>query len=86
MRKIVKQSGSTIYNSDLQTFQSEIQRWKKLLPDKKIVTINYIKSNPQMDFVIDDFKMIICLQDTQFNFETTLIDLSRKNKNKRVWK
>ncbi len=86
MQRIINTSGSNIYNAEFQTFDREVQRWKELLPDKKVVTVDYVKSKPTMDFVISNFKMIILLQDTQVDIETELIELSKQSKVNRIWK
>lgn len=86
MKRIVQKSGSNIYNAEFQTFDSEVQRWRELLPDKKVVTVEYVKSKPEMDFAVGDFKLIICLQDTQADLEEELVEVSNHNKINRIWK
>ena len=86
MKWIVQKSGSKVYNAEFQTFEQEVQRWQELLPSKQIITIDYVKSKPEMDFAIDNFKLIINLQNEREDVKLGLLELSKQNKAKRVWK
>lgn len=86
MKRIMQQSGSNTYNAEFQTFDGEIERWKNLLPDIEIATVEYIKSNPKMDFAVGSFKLIVCLQKPSEDLKSGLSELSLQNKNNRIWK
>lgn len=86
MKRIMQQSGSNTYNAEFQTFDGEIERWRGLLPDVEIVTVEYIKSKPEMDFAVGSFKLIVCLQKPSEDLKSGLSELSLQNKNNRIWK
>ncbi len=86
MKRIMQQSGSNTYNAEFQTFDGEIERWKGLLPDVEVVTVEYIKSKPEMDFAVGSFKLIVCLQKPSEDLKSGLSELSLQNKNNRIWK
>lgn len=86
MARIKQQSGSSVYNAEFQNFDSEIERWKELLSDVEIVTVEYIKSKPEMDFAVGNFKLIVCLQKPSEDLKSGLSELSLQNKNNRIWK
>ena len=86
MKRVVQKSGSSVYKDEFQTFEKELNRWKEFFPNKKVVTVEYIMSKPEMDFVISTFKLIVCLEDTQGNLEPEIIKMSKLNKFNRIWK
>lgn len=86
MSWVVQKSASKVYNAEFQTFEQEVQRWQKFLPSKEMVTIEYVNSKPEMDFALSNFKLIVCLQSKQEVVKSGLLELSRQNKTKRVWK
>lgn len=85
MSKIVIKSGSSVFKSEFQTFDQEITKWKQLL-NKKIITVDYILSKPEMDFAIEKFKLIICLNNSDQKIVKGLEKLSIDNSQKRIWK
>lgn len=86
MKRVVQKSGSEVYNVEFQTFEQEVQRWRELLPSKEIITMEYVLSKPEMDFAINNFKLIVCLQNNHEDVMSDLQELSKYNKLKRIWK
>lgn len=86
MSKIVAKSGSNIYNNDFQTFPEEVEKWSKFLPNTKIVPVEYVLSKPEMDFAIDQFKLIVCVKNLDEKIVSELEKVSKNNKLLRIWK
>jgi O-methyltransferase involved in polyketide biosynthesis len=85
MNKISGVSGSSVYKNDLRNFELENLFWKKLL-NMDIVNVDYMLSKPEMDFVLENFKLTINLKDEDSSITRGLKELSLQNKNIRVWK
>lgn len=85
MNKISGVSGSSVYKNDLRNFQEENLFWKNNL-NMEIVNVDYMLSRPEMDFVIENFKLTINIKDNSGSIIDGFKDLSSKNKGIRVWK
>lgn len=72
MAKVALVSGNSGYSDEKLTFQGEVERWKKLLPETEIVTVDYIKSKPEMDFVTSIFKLIVCTKNLSVKIKDVL--------------
>ncbi len=83
MKRVVSLSGSRIYDTQPHIFSDEIIFWNNLF--RKVHPVDYIKSNPIMDFAIKDFKLIVCMNLPESNFSDILDILSKNNANIRIW-
>jgi O-methyltransferase involved in polyketide biosynthesis len=86
MQMVTKASGNNVYKSEPQSFPEEVQRWSKLLEGKELITIDYVLSKPEMDFAVNNFKLIICMTRPNELIKAGLAEMSRDNKKIRVWK
>lgn len=85
MNRISNQSGSKVYNKEESSFEIEIDRWSKIF-NYNIETVNYFLGKPEMDFVLKEFKLILCISNNIENYKIDLLNLSEEIKNKRIWK
>jgi hypothetical protein len=86
MTRVTVQSGSKVYTSNEDTsFQSEMDKWEKIF-NNDAYTIDYVLSKPEMDFAISQFKLIVCCNDASKDLEPILKNMSKINKQTRVWK
>ena len=85
MNRISSQSGSKVYNNEVLSLKNEIDKWSKIF-NYNIETIDYILSKPEMDFVLKEFRLILCVGNDLKGFEKDLFKLSEIIKNKRIWK
>lgn len=85
MNKISGVSGSSVYKNDLHSFVNENMFWKDLL-GMQIVNIDYVLSKPDMDFVLENFKLTINIKDSKGYIIEELKKLSVGNKFIRIWK
>lgn len=83
MNRISMFSGSMTYTNKKQSFADEMDRWSKLF-NNKLYTVSYLLSKPEMDFVLKQFKLIVCANDDVM--EESLQELSTYNLNNRIWK
>lgn len=85
MSRIATESGSRVYKSETSTFASEMDKWGKLF-NNAIYTIDYVPSKPEMDFALRNYKLTVCMNDQNRELESVLLELSKQNKNNRIWK
>jgi len=85
MNRIAAQSGSGVYKDEASTFAQELDNWCKIF-NNTVYTIDYVLSKPNMDFALQVFKLIVCVNDKNREFEPILLKLSKQNNNDRIWK
>lgn len=85
MERIAIFSGSCVYNNQPSLFTNEVDNWKKLF-DNDVYLIDYVRSKLEMDFVLEKFKLAVCVNDREGKFEQLLANQSKYNSNMRVWK
>ena len=85
MGRIVTKSGSDVYKKEILTFDSELSKWSGLF-NNETCTIDYLLSKPEMDFAIKMFKLIVCINDEDKKIGKKLLELSKFNRDNRIWK
>ena len=85
MDRVTTQSGNSTYKGEVTSLTLEIDNWSKLF-NNKVSVIDYILSKPEMDFAISNLRLIVCMKDPKNEFETVLAQLSKNNRNTRIWK
>lgn len=85
MDRVAAESGSNVYKRESSTFEIESDRWSKLFGNA-VYKVSYVMSKPEMDFAINSFNLLICINDPRRTLESSLEELSDQNKLNRIWK
>lgn len=85
IKKIADISGSSIYASVFQDFETEFKNWKRYFSELNTLNLNYVLSKPEMDFALKEFKLTMSIKDSNNHFIPSLLKYSESNKEKRNW-